>query len=233
MRTLMKKPVIQYPIELAKKSQLSDKVVVATDSDEIGKIAVDLGVSVFASKIDSHITGTDRICEAAATENFDIIVNVQADEVFFPYEYIDKMIVYLRDHPNISAINLLSKIKSGSDLCNPNIVKACMNCDSEIVYYTRKLDQQIKLEVGLTVYKQIGIYAFRKETLNCFVRHDRGRLEIHENVEMIRLLENNIPISGMICDKQTIDVNTQSDLHKAIEFYSKKSFDKDVYETHI
>ena len=65
-----------------------DELVVATDSPLVGQVVERSGVrAVLTSRV--HLTGTDRVAEVAAKEEFaafDTIVNVQGDEPFLARE---------------------------------------------------------------------------------------------------------------------------------------------------
>ena len=78
-------PVSQrYPPELVMKlsqTKLFDEVFVVTDSEVIFKEITSHGGKVLMSKKE-HESGSDRIAEAAADMDVDIIVNVQGDTPF-------------------------------------------------------------------------------------------------------------------------------------------------------
>ena len=79
------KPMLQWVHERARASGASE-VVVATDDERIAVAARAFGADV-AMTARTHVSGTDRIAEVAATRGWgdaDIIVNVQGDEPLIP-----------------------------------------------------------------------------------------------------------------------------------------------------
>ena len=71
-------------------SGATDRVIVATDSDEIASVVRERGGDVAMTRAD-HPSGTDRVAEVAERtdcQSFDVIVNVQGDEPFVRPEAI-------------------------------------------------------------------------------------------------------------------------------------------------
>src|SRR4030043_235498 len=89
-------PIIQYVYNNSKRSHLADDVIVATDSEKIlEKVQAFGGKAIMTDK--KHPSGTDRIAEVAKSVDYEIIVNVQADEPLIRPEMIDDVIALLDD----------------------------------------------------------------------------------------------------------------------------------------
>ena len=74
------KPIIQWVYESAKKSKLSKRVIIATDSEEIYGKAQNFGAEVEMTSAE-HKSGSDRIAEVAKRHpEFEYILNMQGDE---------------------------------------------------------------------------------------------------------------------------------------------------------
>ena len=85
-------PMIEHVYRQARRSAARD-VVIATDSDEIGRVARAFGAAVELTDA-AHASGTDRIAEVARRRGWDdaqIIVNVQGDEPLIPPALIDQV----------------------------------------------------------------------------------------------------------------------------------------------
>ena len=65
------------------------------------------------------------------------------------------------------------------------------------------------------LYHHIGIYAYRRETLERFVMLPQGELEKREKLEQLRALENGIRIGVVIVDTVPLGVDTQEQLERA------------------
>jgi len=74
------KPLLQWTYERAIACESLEKVVIATDDQEIFNLAEGFGAEVVMTKT-NHPTGTDRIAEAAANyPDAEYIINIQGDE---------------------------------------------------------------------------------------------------------------------------------------------------------
>src|SRR5690349_9127399 len=81
MQPLGDKPVIRHTYEAALATGLFDEVIVVTDSHIIFNEITENGGRAVMSKR-THESGSDRIAEAVADMDVDVIVNVQGDEPF-------------------------------------------------------------------------------------------------------------------------------------------------------
>ncbi len=70
----------------------------------------------------------------------------------------------------------------------------------------------------LRVYKHIGIYSYRKESLLRFVALKQGWLERAERLEQLRALQNGMRIKVRETPYETIGVDTEEDLRRVEEF---------------
>src|SRR5665213_3627304 len=91
MQKLGDKTIIRRVYENTKNTFLFDEVIVVTDSDIIfNEIVQNGGYAVMSKK--EHESGSDRIAEAVAEIDVDIIVNVQGDEPFVKKELLKNLL---------------------------------------------------------------------------------------------------------------------------------------------
>ncbi len=129
------KPLIQHAYENSKKSKLAKEVMVATDSKAIFEAVLGFGGKAVMTS-GSHASGTDRIAEAAASLDYDIIVNVQGDEPLIRPEMIDDVIGLL-DDKKAAMGTLVKKIENPEEIFDPNVVKAVFDKDRFAMYFSR------------------------------------------------------------------------------------------------
>jgi 3-deoxy-manno-octulosonate cytidylyltransferase (CMP-KDO synthetase) len=128
-------PVIQYVYNNSKLSHLANDVIVATDSEKIlEKVQTFGGKAVMTDK--KHPSGTDRIAEVAKSMDYEIIVNVQADEPLISPEMIDDVITVL-DDKRASIGTLAKKIEDLSEITDPNVVKVVFDKEGFALYFSR------------------------------------------------------------------------------------------------
>ena len=97
MQDLGGKTVITRTYEAAVNTKLFDDVFVVTDSDLIFNEIVSQGGKAIMS-IKEHESGSDRIAEAVANLEVDVVINIQGDEPFIDKDSLEKLIqVYKLD----------------------------------------------------------------------------------------------------------------------------------------
>jgi 3-deoxy-manno-octulosonate cytidylyltransferase (CMP-KDO synthetase) len=128
-------PVIQHVYKNSKLSRLAKDVIIATDNEKIYEAVIDFGgKAVMTDK--KHPSGTDRIAEVASSMDYDIIVNVQADEPLIRPEMIDEVITILED--NRASIGTMTKrIEDPEEIADPNIVKVVFDKEGFALYFSR------------------------------------------------------------------------------------------------
>jgi 3-deoxy-manno-octulosonate cytidylyltransferase (CMP-KDO synthetase) len=217
MQDLAGKPVILRTYEAAIHTQLFDEVYVVTDSPIIYKTISSAGGNVIRS-IKEHECGSDRIAEAVADMDVDIIVNVQGDEPFIDRESLAKVLgVFKNDQEEeIDLASLMVRITDWEEIGNSNTVKVIVDNRSFALYFSRSpIPYPRDREIEDTYYRHIGIYAFRKRALMDFQRLPMLSLEAKEKIEAIRYLEYGKKIKMVETVVKGIGIDTPEDLIKA------------------
>jgi len=208
---ILGKPMIQHVYENIKASRYLDDVFVATDDERIFKTVQGFGAKAIMTN-PKHPTGTDRVAEAAKSIKADIVVNVQGDEPLVNKGMVEQVISPLLEDKSINVANLITEISNIGDYVDVTVVKAALDKDNFILYLTRSPIPYPKTRQNYVVYKQIGLYALRKDFLLRFVKMPQTNLELIEGVEFLRILENGCKIKGVITDYNALSVDTLSDL---------------------
>jgi len=214
------KSMVRRVYEQAEKSQLVQKVVVATDDPRILEHVRSFGGTAVPTRAD-HPSGTDRCAEVAASfPEADIILNIQGDEPFVQPEQIDLLAQTLLDRPRFSIATLAKRIEQPEILHNPNAVKVVFSKKNGAIYFSRHPIPFVRdaspdtwLERSV-FYKHIGLYAFRRNALRRIARLQPTLLEQAESLEQLRWLENGLRIAVGITDMETIGVDTPVDLER-------------------
>lgn len=219
MEDLAGKPVIVRTFQAAVKTGLFDEVYVVTDSDIIFDAVSREGGKVLMS-VQEHQTGSDRIAEAVADLDVDIIVNVQGDEPFTDKRSLESVLDVFKDDPQkeIDLASLMTRISDWDEIKNPNTVKVIVNKDNFALYFSRSpIPFPRADDLEITYYKHKGIYAFRKEALMDFRRLPMLELEAAEKIEAIRYLEYGKKIKMVETEATGIEIDTPEDLKRAKE----------------
>ena len=217
MQDLGGKTVILRTYEAAKETNLFDDVFVVTDSNLIYNEIVSNGGKAIMS-IKEHESGSDRIAEAVANINVDIVVNVQGDEPFINKEPLEKVIEIFKNdtYKKVDLASLMREIFNEDDINNPNNVKVVVDQSNFALYFSRSvIPYPREKNVGVRYFQHIGIYAFRKQALLDFYSLPMKSLEASEKLEQLRYLEFGKRIRMVETTHVGIGIDTIEDLEKA------------------
>lgn len=214
METLGNKSVIRQTYDATVATKLFDEVIVVTDSEIIFKeITSHAGKAVMSKK--EHESGSDRIAEAAADLDVDIIVNVQGDTPFIKKEPLQKLLNQF-DDPSVQVASLMQVLKDQKEIEDPNFVKVAVDQNMNSLFFSRSVIPYPRdKQAPITYYEHIGVYAFRKKPLIDFTTWPVTPLEAAEKIECLRYLEHGIPLRMVVVDYMGIEIDTPQDLEKA------------------
>ena len=213
--------IISHVFRRAQEANIGE-VFVATEDQEIADDVIkNGGNAVLTNK--NHKTGTDRIYEAFQKlniKNVNLIINLQGDEPAIDIKDIinlnQKMII------NGSKIGTLaSNIKNKNDLENENIVKVITKKNLEVDQFSEAKTFVRNCSNLNNIYHHIGIYCYRTETLEQYVKLSQSKNEIKNRLEQLRALDNNININVAHANSSPIGVDTEEDylaLKKIMEY---------------
>ena len=198
--------MVVHVYERAKKSQLLEDVIVAIDADETNKVLTDWKVKTIMTS-DNHVSGTDRIQEAVADIEADVVVNIQGDEPTIPPLLIDELVQQFEDE-TIEMATVAGKDMDVEKIMDVNAVKVLLDAGGFAVNFRRV---PVPSEMG-GYYHHMGIYAYRKFTLKKYTELEPSDNERLLNLEQYRALDNGIPIKVILTDKVTKGIDVIDDL---------------------
>ena len=198
--------MVVHVYERAKKSQLLEDVIVAIDADETNKVLNDWKVKTIMTS-DNHVSGTDRIQEAVADIEADVVVNIQGDEPTIPPLLIDELVQQFEDE-TIEMATVAGKDMDVEKIMDVNAVKVLLDAGGFAVNFRRV---PVPSEMG-GYYHHMGIYAYRKFTLKKYTELEPSDNERLLNLEQYRALDNGIPIKVILTDKVTKGIDVIDDL---------------------
>ncbi|MEY3946116.1 MAG: 3-deoxy-manno-octulosonate cytidylyltransferase [Bacteroidota bacterium] len=218
METIGGKTIIRMVYENAVATGLFDQVLVVTDSEVIAGEIISCGGSVKRSQRE-HSSGSDRIAEAIEDLEVEVVVNIQGDEPFVRKEPLAALVDCFKDE-KVRVASLMKKFGNGDDAGNPNQVKVVCNKMGDALYFSRSLIPfKRNLLTESFVFRHIGVYAYRKQTLLEFTSWPAGILEQTEMLEQLRYLENNVSIRMIETSSSSLGIDTPEDLEQAREYF--------------
>jgi len=214
MQVLGDKTVIRQTYDATVATNLFDEVIVVTDSEVIFNEISSNGGKVVMSKRE-HESGSDRIAEAAAAMDVDIIVNVQGDTPFIKKEPLQKLLNQF-DDPSVQVASLMQVLKHQKEIDDPNFVKVAVDLNMNSLFFSRSvIPYPRNKDAHIIYYEHIGVYAFRKKALIDFTTWPVSPLEAVEKIECLRYLEHGIPLRMVVVDYMGIEIDTPEDLKRA------------------
>ncbi|HZN07997.1 MAG TPA: 3-deoxy-manno-octulosonate cytidylyltransferase [Pyrinomonadaceae bacterium] len=226
------KPMVCWVAERARAARNVDRVIVATDSQEIVDAVTSRGFEAMLTDV-NHASGTDRVAEVAATmPDAEIIVNVQGDEPLISPETIEKavatMAAEIAKPDGAGIVTTWEPIESLDELLNFDLVKVVIDDDDNAVYFSRSPipfprdaakrhggpHEALYAEPELfkLFRKHTGLYVYRRDVLLDFTRWPQARLEKIEALEQLRALAHGVKIKVVEACSTSIGVDTAEDL---------------------
>ncbi|MEI7629061.1 MAG: 3-deoxy-manno-octulosonate cytidylyltransferase [Bacteroidota bacterium] len=217
MQQLGDKTVILHTYDNTVATGLFDAVYVVTDSEIIFQEITSHGGRAIMS-IKSHESGSDRIAEAAANMEIDIIVNVQGDEPFVQRDPLEKLLATFNgvDGEKVKVASLMQVLEDPALIQDSNYVKVAVDRNMNALFFSRSVIPYPRdTSIASTYYEHIGVYAFRKESLMQFTNWPITPLEAAEKIECLRYLEYGIPLRMVVTTYMGVEIDTPEDLIKA------------------
>lgn len=230
------KPLVRWVWEAARRCSTLDDVVIATDDDRIKQACEAFGAAVAMTSPDCP-SGSDRIAEAINGRDCAVVVNIQGDEPLIDPGTVDKCVEALLRDPGAGVASAMVPFEGGEDYTEPHMVKVVTDAAGYAMYFSRapipdmrRLTDEERLAargVGgpgaaegvdraegqvARPMKHVGLYVYRRSTLEQFISLAPSRYELTEKLEQLRLLEAGVKIRMVEISEAAIGVDTPEDV---------------------
>jgi 3-deoxy-manno-octulosonate cytidylyltransferase (CMP-KDO synthetase) len=221
-------PMIQHVCQRVARAKTIERVIVATDDLRIAQAVKAFGGEVIMTRAD-HPTGTDRLAEVAQQLSADLIVNVQGDEPLIDPRMVDQAVAPLLANPAILMGTLAGRIDAIEDFYNPNVVKVVKDTQGLALYFSRapipwprdlSREQLADSLATVALFRHIGLYVYRREFLLKYPLLPKTPLEILENLEQLRALEQGVRLHVAETEFACHGVDTPADLERVSRLMS-------------
>jgi 3-deoxy-manno-octulosonate cytidylyltransferase (CMP-KDO synthetase) len=203
--------LIERVYERTTASTEADAVYVATDDERIAAHVTGFGGRV-VSPAGDFATGTDRIAaalpliETVEGTRFDVVVNVQGDEPLIDVALVDGLIRRLRDSDAAMA-TLACPLLNDEEFLDRNVVKVVLDVEENAIYFSRA-----PIGSQSDSLRHIGVYAYRRESLERFVALPQSSLERAESLEQLRAVQHGLRIAVSRTSKPHLGVDRPEDV---------------------
>ena len=220
-------PLVEHTRRAAAAAVGPERVVVATDSEEIAAVVRGFGGAAVMTSPDA-VSGTARIVEALPRlPAGDIVVNVQGDEPEIEAEAIATAVGLLERCTDAAMSTVVTPLRSLGMLRDPAVVKAVLTPWREpdglgdvwrAIYFSRLpvpaarewSDSLLEAEPPL-YWQHVGLYAYRRTFLRGWDRLPESRLASLESLEQLRVVEAGIPIAAAALPRAARGIDTPED----------------------
>ena len=214
LATLAGKPLIQHVYDSVAKVPSVGQIMVVTDHETILQTVKDFGGNA-CLVTEPCRTGTDRVATVASQLAYDVVVNLQADEILLHPELLSDLIEpFLTSTAEIGTLK--RKFSPDDDRDNPSMVKVVTDRQGQALYFSRSpvpcWRDGIPAGIDEATWLHLGIYIFTKKALQQFSRLPSGFLEEAEKLEQLRALEHGLPIMVWETNHESLRIDTPEDL---------------------
>ena len=208
------KPLIQHVYEAVQQVSRVGQIMVITDQESIYQGVKNFGGEVCLVR-ETCRTGTDRVAKVVSQLKYDVVVNLQADEIPQHPGLLDDLILpFLRSRAGIGTLK--RKLHTMQDLANPSIVKVVTDHQGHALYFSRSpipcWRDGVFPAADSVAFMHLGIYIFRKSKLVRFAELPTGYLEEAEKLEQLRALEHGLPIMVWETAHESIRIDHPEDV---------------------
>ena len=216
------KTLIQRTYENAKKCLLLNEVVVATDDERIFDHVVGFGGKAVMTAPECP-TGTERLAQAVKDNDqfsgYEAIINIQGDEPLLEPEVISQVIEKLLEDETAAVSTAAVKISSREEAEDYSAVKCVIDKNGKALYFSRTLipnGHGGEWQPDVAYYKHLGIYGYRHDFLMHYADLEPTPLQLAEDLEQLKVLENGYRIKVAVVESSSIGVDRPEDV-KQIE----------------
>jgi 3-deoxy-manno-octulosonate cytidylyltransferase (CMP-KDO synthetase) len=213
------KTMLQHVYERAALSTYLTSILIATDDERVYSAAKNFGARVRMTRSD-HLSGTDRVAEAASAVDAEIVVNIQGDEPLIDPAAIDAAILPMVHEPELVMGTLKKRIEDAREITDPNVVKVVTDRAGDAIYFSRcAIPFEREKSANTAYFKHIGLYVYQRDFLLAYSALPVGPLETAERLEQLRALENGFRIRVVETEYESLGVDTPEDLERVARLF--------------
>lgn len=216
------RPMIEHVWRRVRLNPKINSAYIVTCDEQIRRRAEDFGAMVIMTS-DKHQRGTDRVAEGCSKllqkgNGFDVVLNVQGDEPLLNSDSLDLLLTPFLEGEDIACVNLMEILETEAEINNYNNVKTVFDRNNLALYFSRL---PIPNGVHNRHYKQLGLYGFTREAIMKYSIMEQTPFEIAESDDMLRFVENGMPVKMVLSPGKTFGVDTPDDYKKVSTLMEK------------
>jgi 3-deoxy-manno-octulosonate cytidylyltransferase (CMP-KDO synthetase) len=215
LATLAGKPLVVHAHDRLSEATRVDEVLIATDSPEVLEAAGLHGANAVLVP-EQCATGSDRVARAVEGRAADFVINLQADQPFIAPEDIDRVVERASGADALDLVTLAHRASDDRGYLDPNVVKVVVDESGCALYFSRAPIPASREPGRKPLYlHHVGIYCFRRASLERFAALPRSELEERESLEQLRALADGMSIGVVVTERRSPSIDRPQDLRDA------------------
>lgn len=213
LASILGRPMIEHVVRRAAMCDQLDAVYVATCDEEIRTRVETFGGAVIMTSA-SHERASDRVAEAAASLEADVVVMIQGDEPMITPDMIVAAVAPTLRDPSVRCVNMARRILSQEEYFDRNTIKVVMDVHGDALFFSRSPIPAVDFASAECppIFKQVCVIPFRHDFLQEFTRLPQTPLERAESIDMLRVVEHGLRVRLVETEVNTHAVDTSDDL---------------------
>ena len=199
---ILGKEMIVRTMERAVRAECFDRIVCATDSEEIAGVVSRAGFEFVLTG--SAATGSDRVAMAAQELGLDLVVNLQGDEPLVEPSVLRDVASALESHPDEWVTVACPLNPAEAEL--KTVVKVLVKDD-----YALDFTRSVAVEDASRWFQHQGIYAYSRRCRDEFSSLPQSEVEKERSLEQMRILGKR-PIRIVQSPYPSVSVDVPSDV---------------------
>lgn len=220
-------PMLLRVYQTAQRIKVADRIIVATEDQRINAFCKRNGIDCLMTS-DEHDTMLSRIYEVYEKIKSKYYLVINGDEPLLESRNINEILSGLEneDWKSLIVRNLVSEVTLDNDETINNIadLKIALNNSNRFVYISRGIIPFSKSGLIKSYYKHLGCYLLTQSSLDFYNRTSRGPIEILEDIDLLRYLENFIEIKATIVSSESISIDVPEDVMKASLIFQNRIY---------
>lgn len=217
LKLIAGKTMLQRVYEIAQfaSKETGSDIYIATDHEDIANYAKQLGAKYILTP-ESCPTGTDRVYAAVEqlSDKPEFILALQGDAPLTPPWFLTAILEEFKKDSSLEMITpvtqltweQLDRMRVNKQTTPFSGTTAVLLPTGDALWFSKQILPAIRKENRSTalspVFRHIGLYGYRYDTLEAFVKLPIGYYEEIEGLEQLRLLENGYSIRCVKVDYQ-------------------------------
>jgi 3-deoxy-manno-octulosonate cytidylyltransferase (CMP-KDO synthetase) len=207
------RPVVEWCWRAAVAAKVGP-VLVATDHPEVCRVVAAFGGRAVMTPA-SCASGSDRVHLAARGRREPLVMNLQGDTPFVKPATLRRVAEILKRRPSADIATAVMALRDDKRSADPNVVKAVLTREGRALYFSRSPIPYPRDGGPVLRYEHMGIYGFRRKTLERFVGLRPSPLERCECLEQLRAMEDGMSIYAAVVSETPVAIDTPADLKRA------------------